>query len=239
MKILVTGATGFIGRYVIKELLKTNHEIIATSRDIEKAKEFDWFEKVEYIVYDLNEKKDNLFEFFKKPDVLIHLAWENLPNHQELFHIEKNLFENYHFIKNLVQNGLKIAVVIGTGIEAQNENCYALAKDSLRKFLEELRKKEEFVLKWIRVHYVYGKGQYGNSLIPSLERSIKQGDKVFKLQNPNDRKNFVPVEKVAKKIVEIMEDEKEGVFDASADAVSVKDFVEDYVKKIGGEIEIE
>ncbi len=31
MKILVTGATGFVGRHVITELLKYDHEIIATT----------------------------------------------------------------------------------------------------------------------------------------------------------------------------------------------------------------
>ena len=38
-KVLVTGATGFIGNYVIEELLKHNLEIIATSSNEEKAKQ--------------------------------------------------------------------------------------------------------------------------------------------------------------------------------------------------------
>ncbi len=33
MKILVTGATGFVGRHVVNELLKQGHEIIGTTRD--------------------------------------------------------------------------------------------------------------------------------------------------------------------------------------------------------------
>ena len=32
MKILLTGATGFIGRYVYARLLKTDHDIYITSR---------------------------------------------------------------------------------------------------------------------------------------------------------------------------------------------------------------
>ena len=41
MRILITGATGFIGNHLVKELLKdTKNEIIATSRDIEKAKKY-------------------------------------------------------------------------------------------------------------------------------------------------------------------------------------------------------
>ena len=52
MKILVTGATGFIGNYVINELLKHDVEIIATSLNEEKAKLQSWFNKVKYIQFD-------------------------------------------------------------------------------------------------------------------------------------------------------------------------------------------
>ena len=158
MKILITGATGFIGNHLLKELLKdTKNEIIATSRDIEKAKKHEWFSRVKYISYDLNSQEElNLFEYFDKPDKVIHLAWDGLPNYNDLIHIEKNLFNNYQFIKNLVANGLKDITITGTcfeygmvngclseDIQTNPSNSYGIAKDSLRRFIEELNK--EFV----------------------------------------------------------------------------------------------
>ena len=57
MKILVTGATGFIGNHLINSLLKEQkYQIIATSSNIENAKKFDWFSKVAYIEYELYKK---------------------------------------------------------------------------------------------------------------------------------------------------------------------------------------
>jgi dTDP-6-deoxy-L-talose 4-dehydrogenase (NAD+) len=73
MKVLVTGATGFIGNYVIQELLRYDkYKIIANSRNKEKAKSFDWYNKVEYINWDLNKKEENYFDFFKNPDLLMN-----------------------------------------------------------------------------------------------------------------------------------------------------------------------
>jgi len=99
MKILVTGATGFIGNHVTQTLLGLNHNIIATSRDMEKARKKLWFDKVTYIPADLNENSENYFHLFKEPDIAIHLAWEGLPNYKDLFHFEKILCHNMIFLK--------------------------------------------------------------------------------------------------------------------------------------------
>ena len=45
-KILVTGATGFIGGYVIKELLQQGLNVIATSSNQKKAEQENWINKV-------------------------------------------------------------------------------------------------------------------------------------------------------------------------------------------------
>ena len=68
MKILVTGATGFIGSNLIKILLgNKSNQVIATSRNIKKAKQFEWFDKVTYLEDDLNNNSSkNLFEFCKQ-----------------------------------------------------------------------------------------------------------------------------------------------------------------------------
>ena len=186
-KILVTGATGFIGNYVIEELLKHNVEIIATSSNEEKAKQQLWFDNVKYIPFDLNhfDSSTNYFLYFNEPDIVIHLAWEGLPNYKSSFHIEENLPKHKALLENLISNGLKDLTVTGTCLEyGMQEGClseempalpsnpYAIAKDELRSFIEELQQQYSFSFKWIRLFYMYGKGQNPNSLLSQLDKAL-------------------------------------------------------------------
>lgn len=252
MNVLVTGATGFIGKFVVQELIDQGHKVIATSTNKEKAKVCEWFSKVEYISCNLNVKQENFFEFFQQPDLLIHLAWEGLPNYKELFHFEKNLFFDYHFLKNIVENGLKRLVVTGTcseygmqsgalkeDLETKPDNPYALAKDTLRKFLEQLQQKIDFDLKWIRLFYMYGKGQNPNSIISQIEAALERGDKVFNMSAGEQLRDYLPVEKVAEYIVKIsMQDKIRGIINCcSGKPISIKRLVEDYLRKKQANIE--
>jgi len=118
-KILVTGATGFIGNYVVKELLKNNYQVIASSANEENAKQFSWFSQVEYVAFNFEnfDQDINYVSFFGNPKAVIHLAWEGLPNYKSLFHFEGNLPRHYAFLKNLITNGIKDITVTGICFE--------------------------------------------------------------------------------------------------------------------------
>lgn len=249
MKILVTGATGFIGNHLINELLKDkSNEIIATSRNIDNAKNAYWFGKVTYIPYDINKCSTmNLYDFFNKPNKVIHLAWDGLPNYNDLIHIEKNLFNNYNFIKNLVSCGLKDITVTGTCFEygmvdgclreempTNPSNHYAIAKDSLRKFIELLHKDFEFNHKWVRLFYMYGKGQSENSLMALLDQAIKNKEKEFNMSGGEQLRDFLHISKVVENIALISKQElykSEVINCCSGNPISVRNLVEKYLKE--------
>jgi len=246
MKVLVTGATGFIGNYVVKELLKRRQHVIATSRNLDKAHSYEWFSQVEYIPCDLNVMQENFFQFFQKPDLLIHLAWEGLPNYKDLFHLEENLFSNYRFLKNMIEHGLKSLAVTGTcfeygmqsgtlseDMESKPDNPYGLAKDTLRKFLEQLQKKINFEFKWVRLFYMYGKGQSSNSILSQLDRALEKGEADFNMSGGEQLRDYLPVEKVAEYIVKIATQNKViGIINCcSGNPISIRKLVEKYLKE--------
>ena len=72
VKILITGATGFVGRNVIDRLSKEDRECIALVRNREKAEEI-WRKNVELRIADLRDR-EKVYSALKGIDVVIHIA---------------------------------------------------------------------------------------------------------------------------------------------------------------------
>lgn len=73
MKVLVTGASGFLGRHVVASLRQANHTVRAMVRPSTDVSNFNWDEGVEVFRADLFDS-DNLLIAFAEVDVVIHLA---------------------------------------------------------------------------------------------------------------------------------------------------------------------
>jgi dTDP-6-deoxy-L-talose 4-dehydrogenase (NAD+) len=50
-------------------------------------------------------------------DVLLHLAWDGLPNYRSLRHFEQELPAQYAFLRSVIAAGLKSLMVTGTCFE--------------------------------------------------------------------------------------------------------------------------
>lgn len=246
MKILVTGATGFIGNYLTEELLKLGHEVIATGIELKSKLKYKWLDRVTYVRCDLNQAIADPCKYFHAPDMLIHLYWEGLPNYKAQYHFEKNLFNSYFLIKNLIIGGLRNITVLGTcfeygmksgmldeQLESAPVNAYALAKDVLRKFLEELKTAYDFNFKWIRLFYLYGEGQNKDSILEQLKRAVKNKEKIFNMSGGEQLRDYLPIEKAAEYIAKIsLQNEITGIINCcSGKPVSIRSFVEKYLEE--------
>mgnify|MGYP002518658460 CR=1 FL=1 len=107
MKILVTGANGYLGSGVVESLLKDGVEVIATDFQKENINE-----KATIITANLFEV-ENPYEYFGKPDVLLHMAWRDGFVHNSETHM-KDLPKHVEFIEKMIRGGVKRVSVMGS-----------------------------------------------------------------------------------------------------------------------------
>lgn len=251
VKIAVTGATGFIGRAVIKELLSRGVDTTATSRH--KPVDLSSFGPSTFISFDIKDVTSETFDRLERPDVLIHLAWNGLPKYQSLHHFEEELPLQYKFLKTLIAAGLSTVLVAGTCFEygmqsgaldesltTQPCTAYGLAKDALRKELELMKNSYNFSLIWTRIFYIYGEGQSENSLFSQLKKAVTQREQIFNMSGGEQLRDYLPVEKVASYLVSLALKRKDhGIVNiCSGVPISVRRLVEEWIKKNDWEIKL-
>lgn len=245
MKVTVTGGTGFIGNYVVKELLQQNAEVTVTGTNLAKAASYDWIHDVNFVELDITQiPSEDVLKQIASSDKVIHLIWSGLPNYKELFHFEENLIPQYFFLKKLIELGLKDLTITGTCFEygmkngpltpnmpSDPQNPYALAKDTLRKFLEQLQTKTAFTLKWVRLFYMYGKGQSEKSILSQLNKALANKETVFNMSGGEQLRDYLPVEEVAKRLVTIaLNPTLNGIFNCcSGVPISIRTLVENHL----------
>ncbi|WP_166222466.1 NAD-dependent epimerase/dehydratase family protein [Pseudomonas atagonensis] len=253
MKVLVTGATGFVGRHLVRALLARGCTVRAVARDAQKAADMPWINDVEFLSGDIHAADLNVAALTEGIDALAHLAWPGLPNYRALFHFEHNLMADYRFIKGAVEAGVKQVLVTGTCFEygmqsgllseqndAQPANPYGLAKHTLHLFLQNLQQEHPFTLQWARLFYLHGEGQNPSSLLAALDRAIDAGDAMFNMSAGEQLRDFLPIETAAGHLAAILHKRDfDGTINcASGQPVSVRALVEQRLRERGASIEL-
>lgn len=253
MKVLVTGASGFVGRYAVPELLRRGHTVIALARDQDRARTFAWFDQVSFVAHDIHGTQELDWQKIGAPEAMLHLAWPGLPNYKGRFHFEVNLPADYRFIQSMVQQGVRQVAITGTcfeygmqngclqpGLMARPANPYALAKDTLRRYLQYLQVDLPFVLQWARLFYMFGDGQNPNSILVQLDRAIDRGDKIFNMSGGEQLRDYLPVESVTAKLADLLEaSEWDGIANiCSGEPVSIRRLVENHLIKRNAEMRL-
>lgn len=242
--VLVTGATGFVGQHVVRRLLTADVQVIMTARTEPNIKP----SNVQFIPFDIasNWSGTDLYAYFGRPDAVIHLAWQGLPDYKSLAHVDTYWLQHYHFLTNLLTNGLANLTVTGTCLEyglqsgslaedlpTQPTTAYGLGKDILRKALDLFLVGKRVSFKWLRLFYMYGAGQNPKSLLAQLEASVLRGDSVFNMSKGEQLRDYLPVTDVAHYIVKAaLQQQVAGIINCcSGQPVSVRTFVERFMQE--------
>lgn len=244
-KIIVTGASGFIGRHVIDILKKENFEIHALSRHGAIAEN----ESVMWHSVDLFNQRDvEKCMQEVQPSHLIHLAWDATPGQYV------TSLSNYQWIeatlclfRNFVSNGGIRAVVAGTCAEYQwdqgilkeddetnsYDTPYSACKNYTRSLLFHLAQQTGLSLGWARLFFLYGPMEPESRLVPSIIRSLLK-DETAKCTEGTQKRDFLYVEDAAEAINILLKSNEEGIYNiASGQAIRVIDLVNHIALQFG------
>ncbi|AKL98626.1 NAD-dependent epimerase/dehydratase family protein [Endomicrobium proavitum] len=243
MKIIVTGANGYIGSHVVQALL-ANKEYEVTAVDIDNS---NIDANAKFINIDIlkNAAASDLYQTLGLPEAVIHMAWRDGFNHASLNHIQ-DLFSHYGFLKNMIDSGCKNISVMGSmhevgyheGVVDENTPCnplslYGVAKNALRQmiFICPPPLHKDISLKWFRGFYVCGDDWRNKSVFSKILQMEKEGKTSFPFTDGKNKYDFIDIKTLALYIAKAsVQKTIDGIINVcSGKAVSLKDKVEEFL----------
>lgn len=239
MKILVTGANGYLGRGIVRKLYEAGAEVVATGKQTDGIDA-----DVEKIDADLF-AVENPYTFFGKPDKLLHLAWKNGFVHYADSHI-RELPKHYDFIKSMSKSEIDAMAIMGSmheigfyeGSIDENTSCnpesmYGIAKNALREISKIFVKQNDKCFQWLRGFYIVGNSSSGSSIFSKIAQSAQEGRHSFPFTMGENQFDFLDYDVFCDQVsAAVLQDKVNGIINiCSGRPEKLSDRVERFIKE--------
>ncbi|MDM5263701.1 NAD-dependent epimerase/dehydratase [Sulfurovum sp. XTW-4] len=227
MTILLSGATGFLGSYLLKRFMQEGFDVIALTRstsDTYRIKEL--LSTITYYDVDTTEIK----EIFKKHniDIVVNTVTDYGRSNSRISSIlETNLMFSVRLLENAVENNVKTFINTDTLLEKEI-NAYALSKNQLVQWMQFLSDKINMIN--IKIEHMYGPLDDDNKFIYWVINQLQQNVEKIDLTNGVQKRDFIYIDDVVEAYMTIIINiEKFSSYEefelGSGDAIEVKEFL--------------
>ncbi|MDF2065059.1 NAD-dependent epimerase/dehydratase family protein [Bacillus sp. Cr_A10] len=242
MKVLVTGAAGFIGSYVVRALVQENFSVIALD-NLSKGNECNLVEEVPFYKMDITSSELEAVFRIESPEYVIHLAAQSsvlnsMVNPMEDCHA--NLVGTLNILRLCKQFEVKKCIFASTAAVYGNPSIlpvkeesklatlsfYALSKLSAEKYVQLYENLFGLKSCILRFSNVYGPMQASGVVTSILNRLLDGEDPV--IFDGNQTRDFIYVKDVAAACIQSLLVDTTGIFNISSSTeVSIQQVYEE------------
>ncbi len=226
MRVLLTGASGFLGSHVLEALYQHNIEVVVLGRSIPKNEFFS-----DFIYADLFDNS-NIAKIVKESSAthLLHLAW--YAEHGKFWDSSMNIQwvdATNRLVQEFCKAGGQKVVIAGTCAEydwsygfCREDNTplnpsalYGISKDATRRLTMAICEKYQVSCVWGRIFIPYGEGEASERLIPSLISALQGKSALFGV-NSTVYRDFLHASDVAQGFIKLLCNEANGSYNISS-----------------------
>jgi nucleoside-diphosphate-sugar epimerase len=236
-RVLVTGATGFIGRPCLPLLSAGDYEVHAASIDApQKDSTATHWHRIDFL--DTGQVADLVKEV--RPSHLLHFAWYAVPGKywtspENVRWVQVSL----SLLQAFALYGGQRAVMAGTCAEYNwnygycsesvtpllPETLYGTCKHALQMVLNAFARQANLSAAWGRIFFLYGPHEHPDRLVPSVISSLLRGEPA-RCSHGDQIRDFLYVEDVAAAFVALLESEVSGAINiASGTPITLKEVI--------------
>jgi nucleoside-diphosphate-sugar epimerase len=226
-KLLITGASGFVGRAVCNYIDFDQYEVHALTSSTNSTKsdseiafhQCDFLNRVE---------QERIFKALKASH-LIHLAWNTEPSNYNLPINYDWLSSSMHMIELFAKYGGERLLITGSGVEydwkysfcnenstpTSNESLYGACKNILRQFATSYCAEMGLSLTWPRLFFIYGPHENKARLIPHIISQLLNGNHAS-IKSGELYRDYLSVNEYGKAINQLFDSQVEGVINIAS-----------------------